>query len=120
MTHKTLIVIQVVHLQESQQNDRNFDDEDDHTDENGEPAKSSLFIVETAPNRGPVDNPDEVDNERDGHEVPQSCFLLNVSVVPEQEDEGEQGQVVVWSFEVGQQGQHDHCHEHFVNVLDHL
>jgi hypothetical protein len=45
--------------------------------------------------------------------------LLHIGVVPEQDHESKQGEVVVRSLEVSEQTQHYNCHEQFVNVLDH-
>ena len=79
----------VVYLQESEHNDHDFDYEDDDTNEDCEAAKSCFLIIEAAPDWSPVDDPDEVDDERNGHEVPQSCFLFDVGIVPKKEDECE-------------------------------
>ena len=45
--------------------------------------------------------------------------MLDVGIVPEQDDEGEEGKVVVWSLEVGEQAEHYNCHEEFVNMFNH-
>jgi hypothetical protein len=42
-----------------------------------------------------------------------------VFVVPEEEGEGEEGQVVVGALETGEAGQRDHHQEEFLHVLDH-
>ena len=109
----------VVDLDEGEDHDDHFEYEDDDADEDGEAGEACLLVVEGAPDDRPVDDPDEVDEAADGHEVPDACLLLDVGVVPEEEDEGEEGQVVVRPLEVGQQGQHYHRHEQLVNVLDH-
>ena len=40
-------------------------------------------------------------------------------VLPEEESEGEEGQVVVCTLEAGEAGYDDHCDEKFLYVLDH-
>lgn len=85
---------------EHELNDRNY----------GRPCGDVLLrVVVAAPDGAPVAEPDEVGEEREGHEIPESGFLLWVLVLPEEDGECEEGQVVVSSLEIGQGGQEDEC-----------
>ena len=47
-------------------------------------------------------------------------WYVGVFVVPEEVGEGEEGEVVVGSFEAGEAGENDDGEEEFFDVLDHL
>ena len=109
----------VIDLNEGQDQNHQLKDKDEHTDKDSKIAKSGLFVIVASPSNCPVDDPDQIHQQRNRHQVPDSCLLLHVSVVPQQNYEREQRKVVVWPLEVGEQTQDDNCHEQFVNVLNH-
>lgn len=112
-------LLAVIDLEEGQHDYNDFNDEDEYADEDGKVAETGFLVVVAAPGRSPIDDPDQIHQQRHNHQVPDSCLLLDVCVVPQQQDESEQRQVVVRTLEVSKQGQDYHHHEQLVYVLDH-
>ncbi len=101
----------ILNIQEGDEDDDDLDEEDDDTDDNRESAKPALLVIVSSPGDRPVYDPDKIDEQWHCHEVPESGFLFDVWVFPEEEDEGEEREVVVWSLEVCEEGEHDYDHE---------
>ena len=47
-------------------------------------------------------------------------MYVGVLVVPEEESEGEERQVIICPLEAGKAGEGDHCDEKFLDVLQHF
>lgn len=109
----------VLYLQEGEDDYNDFYDEDENAHEDGKVAETRFPVVVAAPGGSPVDDPDEIHQKRHGHQVPDTGLLLDVGIVPKEQDEREEREVVVGALEVGKERQDYHHHEELVYVLDH-